>query len=951
MNAFGLALVWVSLQVSVLCLVAMAVYLIARRGSPKSGAAATLSGLLLAVLLSAVALSPWPRWSYGESTDLAVTETTDKASAGSDITTGSDGKTVESDTADLLATNLDDGISEWYSAESMRQFWIALQEAPATAGAVEEATTLNWSGWLAVIFLVGTGIAVVRLVLGLVTVARHRLRSEAIKEAELLELLDVLCAELGCVRSIVLRQSSDLVSAATIGWRKPLILLPPEWREWTQAERRSVLAHEIAHIRNNDFLFWLFAQAGLLLHFYHPLVHWLANRLRLEQELAADATAAAHSGGARPYLKTLAELALRQADRPVAWPARTFLPTKGTLMRRVEMLRDTGLVRGTAPQWRRGLAVATLLGAAVLLSGFRPPEGGLATAADQFAADETAGEQLAQADKPKRKARKEKKRLQAAAAAAKGGQDKFDLTFVPSTTHMLMGLRPADMSTVKGFQPLVGMIEQNVRPEQTGIPVKEFDQFLVMAVPRTAGGHAFSGQPVLALKTTKSNSFEKFITWSSGGDARDEKEHGGHKYVVGKNGSAYYSPDDRNLIFGPEDVMRYVIDQTKDGATAPSWSKEFQTVAGSQFCFVQDMNAFGAMIARQRSQGGPDPFSSLTMFAPLWEKTKVATAGVQFGADSRATVTGWCSDKDGAVEVQRTVQSLIPLAQNMMAANKQHLQRMPKEVQGQMSAMFKFMDKLLSDIEVEVVSTDSGAKVELNVETDAATIPLMVGLTLPAIQSARAAARRTQSVNNMKQLGLAMHNYHDTYKKLPALVMTAEDGKTKYSWRVALLPFLGEKELFDAYDMRKPWDSEHNLKVLKRMPNVYRHPSENAGVTTSSYYALTGEDTGLGDGEQAVRFRDVVDGLSNTVFVFDAKRAIPWTKPEDIKYSADEDVPALGGYEPGGFNILLGDGSVRFVAKSVDEKTLRAIITRNGREIFTFPSRLPNPGGERPIAP
>ena len=949
MNAFGLALVWVSLQVSVLCLVAMAVYLIARRGSPKSGAAATLSGLLLVVLLSAVALSPWPRWSYGESTDLTVTETHGEAPGGSAATIGSESKTAESDTAGLLATNLDDGIAEWYSAESMRQFWIALQEAPATAGAVEEAATLNWSGWVAVMFLAGTGIAVVRLVLGLATVARHRLRSEAIDDSELLELRDVLCAELGCVRSIVLRQSGDLVSAATIGWRRPLILLPPEWREWTQVERRSVLAHEIAHIKHNDFLFWLFAQAGLLLHFYHPLVHWLANRLRLEQELAADATAAAHSGGARPYLKTLAELALRQADRPVAWPARTFLPTKGTLMRRVEMLRDTGLVRGSAPQWRRGLAVATLLGAAVLLSGIRPPESGLATAAD----DDQAAVELAQADKPKRKARKEKKSLRQAKAAAAGQGDKanFDLTFVPSTTHMMVGLRPADMSTVKGFQPLVGMIEQNVRPEQTGIPIREFDQFLIMAIPRTAGGNAFSGQPVLAVKTTKKNSFDKFITWSSGGDARDEKEHSDRKYVVGKNGTAYYSPDDRNLIFGPEDVMRYVIDQTKDGTTAPSWSKEFQTVAGSQFCLVQDMNVFGSMMARQRSQGGPDPFSSLAMFAPLWEKTKVATAGVQFGADSRATVTAWCNNKDGAVEVQRTVQSLIPLAQNMMAANKQHLQRMPKEVQGQMSAMFKFMDKLLSDIEVEVVSTDSGANVELTVETDAATIPLMVGLTLPAIQSARAAARRAQSVNNMKQLGLAMHNYHSVHKKFPAAVMTAEDGKTKYSWRVALLPYLEQKALYDAYNFTERWDSEANLKVLKQMPETFKHPSENAGTTTSSYYALVGEGTGLGDGETAVKIRDMRDGTSNTVLLFDARRAIPWTKPEDIKYSADADLPKLGGYDVGGFQALLGDGSVRMIANSVDEKTLRAMITRSGGEVIDWSTVGVNRGGERPITP
>ena len=80
---------------------------------------------------------------------------------------------------------------------------------------------------------------------------------------------------------------------------------------------------------------------GLSLHFYHPLLHWLMSRLRLEQELAADAAAASVSGGQRQYLLTIAELALRRQDRPLFWPARTFLPTRTTFLRRIAMLRDS----------------------------------------------------------------------------------------------------------------------------------------------------------------------------------------------------------------------------------------------------------------------------------------------------------------------------------------------------------------------------------------------------------------------------------------------------------------------------------------------------------------------------------------------------------------------------------------------------------------------------------
>lgn len=119
MNAFGLTLVSVSLQVSVLCLVAMAVYLIARRGSP-NGEAATLSGLLLIVLLSAVALSPWPRWSYGD--PVAVTDADAAAENSASSGTLLSGSDVDADQESLTPLNTATDDLNWYSVESMRQF-------------------------------------------------------------------------------------------------------------------------------------------------------------------------------------------------------------------------------------------------------------------------------------------------------------------------------------------------------------------------------------------------------------------------------------------------------------------------------------------------------------------------------------------------------------------------------------------------------------------------------------------------------------------------------------------------------------------------------------------------------------------------------------------------------------------------------------------------------------
>ena len=136
-----------------------------------------------------------------------------------------------------------------------------------------------------------------------------------------------------------------------------------------------MLSHELAHVLRGDYLIGLASQVSLSLHFYHPLVHALARRLRLQQELAADAWGAQLSGGRRAYLTALANLALRQDPRPPSWPARPFLPTRGTFLRRIEMLRDPKAIQQSPmPGAARHVTVATLVLAGLMVAGFRGPD-------------------------------------------------------------------------------------------------------------------------------------------------------------------------------------------------------------------------------------------------------------------------------------------------------------------------------------------------------------------------------------------------------------------------------------------------------------------------------------------------------------------------------------------------------------------------------------------------
>lgn len=178
----------------------------------------------------------------------------------------------------------------------------------------------------------------------------------------------------------------------------------------------------------------------------------------------------------------------------------------------------------------------------------------------------------------------------------------------------------------------------------------------------------------------------------------------------------------------------------------------------------------------------------------------------------------------------------------------------------------------------------------------------------------------------------SLHNYHGTHGQFPAPAVLGPDGKTPHSWRVAILPYLDAAELHKQYRLNEPWDSENNLKLLKQMPEIFRHPNEPEGSTTSCYFALTGSNTAFGEGSEGTPIRDITDGISNTLMVVEARRDIPWTMPDDIPYDAGQPVPKFGGFQPGIWLTALADGSVRTIAEAIDEKTVRALISRNGGE-------------------
>jgi prepilin-type processing-associated H-X9-DG protein len=163
-----------------------------------------------------------------------------------------------------------------------------------------------------------------------------------------------------------------------------------------------------------------------------------------------------------------------------------------------------------------------------------------------------------------------------------------------------------------------------------------------------------------------------------------------------------------------------------------------------------------------------------------------------------------------------------------------------------------------------------------------------------------------------------------------------KDGKPLLSWRVLLLPYLEEGDLYKQFRLDEAWDSPHNKPLGDRMPRTFQCPSGllGRGLTTYEVFVeprsmFTGKPTG-------VTVREVTDGTSHTLLVVEAKKPVPWTRPGGLSLASSDPALGMGSKHDGGFNASMVDGSVRFIKTSgegaIEPGDLRAMVTRDGRE-------------------
>jgi hypothetical protein len=221
---------------------------------------------------------------------------------------------------------------------------------------------------------------------------------------------------------------------------------------------------------------------------------------------------------------------------------------------------------------------------------------------------------------------------------------------------------------------------------------------------------------------------------------------------------------------------------------------------------------------------------------------------------------------------------------------------------------------------------------------------LLAGLLVPGVAKVREAAARAQSVNNLKQIALALQNYNDTYGLLPPAGSRGlpgfprrPDDKPLLSWRVAILPFIEQDPLYRQFNQNEPWDGPHNKALLPLIPKVYLQHGEQPGPEgLTKYQVFVGPGTAFE--REGLRIpQDFPDGLANTLLVVEAANGVPWTKPEDLPFDPNGPLPPLGGEFRSVFPVAYADGNCKVIPRDTPEATLKALITRNGREMVTPP--------------
>ena len=491
------------------------------------------------------------------------------------------------------------------------------------------------------------------------------------------------------------------------------------------------------------------------------------------------------------------------------------------------------------------------------------------------------------------------------------------LDFVPADAVAVVSIRVGDIWNHPAVKAVVEKQGKDLAPlkefsRSFGVAPDAVERFTM--VEESARGPE---QEFVALTTTQP--YDKKAVLAAVASSAREQQAGDHSIYVGDRGRSLCFLDAHTILYANPDELQSYLKRppVKDGPLAP-----LLKLASEKHVVVAGLDA--AAVAAAAPKGGEMP----EWLKPLL-KAQVATLTVdldgQVKAEAKATFANEADAKAGAAGAN---DALDVIRGQFVQAVKE----LTKDDDApKMAALLKDAQAALREVKAEQKGTAVEIAASLKLDPDATP-----GAVAEAVEKVQKAAKRMVMVNDFKQLALATINYADSYGgKMPAAAITDKNGKPLLSWRVAILPYIEQDNLYKQFKLDEPWDSENNKKLLERMPTTFAPSDSEAFKKHETFYqAFVGQGSVFEPGVQIRYPASITDGTSQTILFVEAAKSVPWTKPEDVAFDQGKLLPKVGGLSKGGFVAAFCDGSVRFLPTTLKEETLHALVTRSGGEVI-----------------
>ena len=504
-------------------------------------------------------------------------------------------------------------------------------------------------------------------------------------------------------------------------------------------------------------------------------------------------------------------------------------------------------------------------------------------------------------------------------------QEKPSLPYIPNNADIVVVMRPAKIMNSGDYHSLKragGEFFEKTVDRWTNqyfsvslAELNEIDQIIYATeiFDPTTGADFSKRIDVMIIRTTKDNSEQFELATHDIAETIEfkNKEYFQTNKPVQRRYRFVHIADKKTIICAvTKHAMEAAIDTGSDGPSKSRWHKQWQEIGNKPFSVVVENDAIKttgifAYLAQQSSKETDGA-----------QKVEYMMLGAEPGQKSKINCRIFFPDQSAARGAAKFVEQSLEMAWNML-----NMQEAMFKKQGQ-EAIFNMARDALKSTEVKAVEKMVDLSSSINIDFKSLE---------PLFESNYRAMVRSEAANNLRQVTLSIHNYESANGKMPPPVLVSDSGK-KYSWRIAVLPYIGEKELYDQYRFDEEWNSPHNLKVTSKMPDAFRSNTDDKETTNTSWFLLSGEE-GIYGGEKGGTFASIRDGTSNTILAVEADRAVHWAEPVDIEIDPKTGIPKLGGIHKGGFNASFADGSVRFISENTDPQVLWQLYTASGGEV------------------